>query len=34
MIARHLGEIGSDKIRAETERRLKRLEAGERDLYF
>ncbi len=34
IIRQHLGEITSDKIRAETERRLKRLEAGERDLYF
>lgn len=33
-IGQHLGEITSDKIRQETERRLKRLEAGERDLYF
>lgn len=29
-----LGEIQSDRVRAETIDRLKRLESGERDLYF
>ncbi len=34
LIAKYLAEIKDDDVRAETERRLKRVEDGERDLYF
>jgi 2-iminoacetate synthase len=33
-IAEHLKEIPNPAVRQETEKRLKRLEQGERDLYF
>ncbi|HCJ11035.1 MAG TPA: [FeFe] hydrogenase H-cluster radical SAM maturase HydG, partial [Clostridiales bacterium] len=33
-IAEHLREIPNEAVRAETVRRLARLEAGERDLYL
>jgi 2-iminoacetate synthase len=33
-IAEHLKEIPNPAVRIETEKRLKRLEQGERDLYF
>lgn len=33
-IREHLGQIPATAVRAETERRLKRIAAGERDLYF
>jgi len=34
IIAKHLNDIKRASLRAETEKRLQRLEAGERDLYF
>jgi 2-iminoacetate synthase len=34
IIAAHLQEIGKDRVKAETQSRLRRLEQGERDLYF
>lgn len=34
VIAAHLQEIGNERVREETVRRLRRLEQGERDLYF
>ncbi|MCG0277472.1 MAG: [FeFe] hydrogenase H-cluster radical SAM maturase HydG, partial [Thermanaeromonas sp.] len=33
-ISRHLEEIPNEAVRSETQSRLKRLEEGERDLYF
>ncbi|OPY71077.1 MAG: hypothetical protein A4E57_00078 [Syntrophorhabdaceae bacterium PtaU1.Bin034] len=34
MIRLHLEQIPNTRVRAETEKRLRRLEQGERDLYF